>query len=205
MLKIQQCTGDLESIIPFERGIYGFVLSSLDIGQIGLPRFGAKNLDAGAIYKSIQKRLVHSSAIIHQRHYSCDISEEDKWPGASVSTKIRLNTEVLFKPLPEKPPADLESLVAIAGLANLILQLSNILYIGSATEQTLRARYSQHYRNYELGKSDRRNFGSRIAAEGLEWSDIGFFSIPLRDLESKDIKGIEASLISISAPIYSQR
>ena len=90
-------------------------------------------------------------------------------------------------------------------LAAVASPLSQPIYCGMTVEQDLRARYTQHLKNYELARQ--RTFGGRLAESGIAWPDLTFVCSPATFSSNSEasIKMLERHMMFLFNPIMSVR
>src|SRR5690606_9675593 len=77
-----------------------------------------------------------------------------------------------------KTPSHMKALIEAFNLGFIF---SGPVYIGVTEHQTIRVRYLQHKSAY-LGSDTGSSFGNRVREAGIEWSDLAFGYIEMKEL-----------------------
>lgn len=193
------------SALPESPGIYSFQLNLVDLPMLGLR--GNSNFAPSDLARAREKlvaRLKWIKLIYEKKEFKGRMKSGE--PNQSVSEKLSITAKTdlnlrlnsLEKRLGKIN--DLGNLIRVLQPINLLLPP---LYVGMTISQGLKSRYWQHKSNYDSHVPG--TFGGRIRSDGLLWSDVQFYCLPIPTelVEKEIIEFCEILLHGIGNPLYS--
>jgi len=185
---------------PFSGGIYAFHLRLIRNARVGIG-FGNDPQDIARAKAALAMLVRRVEDLELTGTFAGTLGEKESYDahGRNIElTGVSPRTNYLGQQIAD---VDQEQIPSFVRTLEALSAFVPPLYVGIALKQTLQDRYKQHRRDYEAGPSD-RTFGGRIAAAGLDWTDLSYSCVPQETLRLNDtsIKSLENYIQFICRP-----